>query len=102
MKISVMGQALSPEEIAAIEEPAPELSAYFLEPTVSANALDAASRVVPEDVWRPLGLHTWLTRRACEAFKRMSVNARAFEMGRLRYVFDYQNDKPVLKTVILL
>lgn len=102
MKVSVMGVELSPEEIAEIEEPMPEVIAYFAEPTVSAQALDAASRVVPEEVWKPLGLHTWLQRRANEVFKKMPVRERSAELGRLRYIFEYANDKPVLKTVILI
>ena len=102
MKISVMGRDLTPEEIAEIEEPAPDVNAYFAEPTVSAQALDAASRVVPEEVWKPLGLHTWLQRRASEVFKKMPVRERSAELGRLRYIFEYVNDMPVLKTVILI
>ena len=102
MKVTVMGQELTREEVDAIEEPMSELEAYFTEPTVSPNALDATSRVVPEDVWHPLGLHTWLTQRAAAAFKRLPVSRRSIEIGRLRYVFEYQNDKPVLKTVVLL
>lgn len=102
MRISVMGKDLTPEEIAEIEEPVPDAAAYFSEPTVSAQALDAASRVVPEEVWKPLGLHTWLQRRACEVFKKMPVRERSAELGRLRYIFEYANDTPVLKTVVLI
>lgn len=101
MKVSVMGKALTEEEIATIPEPVPELTAFFNEPTVSPHAMDAASRVVPEDVWKPLGLHTWLLRRAAEVFQSMSVGEREKRLNRLIYVFEFVNDKPVLKTVRL-
>lgn len=97
-----MGRELSEEEIAAIAEPEPAITAHFEEATVSTHALDAASKVVPERVWKEPGLYSWLTRRANEAFKKMPASARSVEMGRLRYVFEYANDRPVLKTVILI
>lgn len=101
MKVSVMGQQLTEEEVAEIPEAPPELTAYFEEPTVSVLALDTASRVVPEEVWRTIGLATWLRRRANEAFKKMPVHEKRQQLNRLIYVFEYINEKPVLKNVIL-
>jgi hypothetical protein len=102
MKISIMGVALSQEEIEAIPDHEPDLEAHFMEPIVSAEALDAASKVVPERIWIDRGLHSWLTNRAKEAFKLIRATERSVEMGRLRYIFEYPDNRPVLKTVYLI
>lgn len=102
MKVVVMGQELSAEEVAAIPEPEPELEAYFLEPTISAKALDVASRVVPEQYWKAVGLHAWLAGRALDAFSKLPVGERVIALKRLRYEFEYVNNAPVLKNLTLL
>jgi len=99
MKVTIMGEEV---DASTLPEPEPELSYYFAQVTVTQPALDRASQVVPHEVWKEPGLHSWLTRRANEAFRKCKVDQREIEMGRLRYVFGEKNDQPILTNVILL
>lgn len=99
MKVTMMGVPQEDVELPPLDPP---LEFHFADVTVTQAAVDRASQVVPEEVWKPLGLHTWLTRRANEAFKKCTVSERKVDMGRLRYVFGAEKDKPVLETVILI
>lgn len=100
MKITYMGKVIDHEELP--DAPATELEDYFKQPALSAHAIDRASQVVPETYWKAVGIHTWLSGRAKEAFSKLPVEKREIQLGRLNYVFEYDASEPVLKTVILL
>jgi hypothetical protein len=102
MRVRVLGKELSPEELEKIPEGEPPYEAHFIEPTVSAKAIDRASQIVPKQFWENLGISTWLTNRAKEAFAKLPATKRMVDHGRLKYVFTFVDDKPVLDTVILL
>jgi hypothetical protein len=99
-KIYVMGEQISHEELP--ESGAVSAEDFFAPVTLSAKAIDRASQLVPEEHWRPLGLHTWLSNRANEAFGKLPVSDREIRMGRLKYVFEYGSNGPLLKDLILL
>ena len=97
-KLFIMGEEVDwdsqPDSPAQIED-------YFAEVTISTHAIDRASQVVPEKVWQTTGIYTWLHRRANQAFQAMPASHRQFTIGKLKYVFEYEAEGPVLKTVIL-
>lgn len=100
MNVFVMGEKVSEEELA--EAPATELEDHFAPVTLSPAAIDRASQVVPEEYWKPVGLHTWLSGRANQAFRKLGVREREVALGRLKYAFEFDAHGPVLRTVILL
>lgn len=98
-KIYMMGEEVSHEELPDAEAVSAE--DYFAPVTLSPKAIDQASQIVPDEHWKPMGLHTWLSQRANQAFQKMPVSDRSITMGRLKYVFEYAATGPVLKEVIL-
>lgn len=100
IRVTYMGEELSDEELP--EAPAAAIEDYFAPVRLSGHAVDRASQIVPEQHWRPVGLHTWLSGRANEAFKKLPISKHEMQLGRLKYVFEYDADGPVLKTVVLM
>lgn len=82
----------------------PDNSYHFAAVEISARAIDRASQVIPEEAWKAVGLHTWLSARANAAFQKLRVGQYEITnaSGRLKYVFEPVRDKPVLKTIVLL
>lgn len=100
-KITVMGEEIDP---ATIPEPVPDFEFYFAQPVLSGESLNKCAEMVPEQYWKPHGIHTWLSRRAKDAWERCStMDQLEVEMGRLRYIFERgTGNAPTLKTLILL
>ena len=99
-KITYMGEEIKAEDLPAA--PPVELNDYFAPVTLSGKAIDRASQLVPEEHWKALGIHTWLSRRANEAFKRMPVTEKKIKLNKLEYHFEYDAMGPVLKMVMLV
>jgi hypothetical protein len=99
-KITYMGEPMKPEELP--ESDAVHIEDYFAPVTLSPHAIDMCSKYVPEDVWKPVGIYTWLQGRANTAFKKLPTAKKELSLGRLKYVFEYDAYGPVLKTIILL
>jgi hypothetical protein len=53
------------------------------------------SKYVPEDVWKPVGIYTWLQGRANVAFRKLPTSKKELSL-------EYDATGPLLKTVILL
>lgn len=99
MNVSVMGVPIPEEELP--QSDAVELRDHFAKVTLSPAAIDRASQVVPEHIWQAVGIHTWLSGRATEAFLSLkSVNDREAVIGRLKYVFEFESHGPELKKVV--
>jgi ABC-type uncharacterized transport system involved in gliding motility auxiliary subunit len=100
VKITVMGEPISADEL----PPAPPatLSDYFAPVRLTKRAIDLASKIVPEHHWIQHGLYTWLEGRANTAFQKMPGSDREIKLGRLKYVFEYDDAGPLLKTVMLV
>lgn len=99
-KIIYMGEEIKADDLP--ETDAVSLEDYFAPVTLSPHAIDMCSKYVPESVWRPLGVYTWLQGRANHVFKKLPTSKKEISLGRLKYVFEYDATGPVLKTVILL
>jgi len=111
MKVRYMGKLLSEEEI---EEHMPEvleptLEYHFAPVRLTPRAIDRASQNVPDEVWKPIGIHSWLQGRADEAWskadsmkpnKEKEIRYRG-QGKRIEFVFERDEDTPVLKTVIV-
>jgi len=99
VKIRVMGEEISHKDL---EHDEPPLEDYFVPVVLSALAIDKASQIVPENYWKPHGLHTWLSGRANEAFKRMTTSQTEIVGGKLKYTFEMNPGGPVLKNLTLV
>ncbi len=100
VKILYMGKEIAAEELPPA--PAASMEDYFAPVTLSPLAIDNASKLVPEHYWKPTGLHTWLTKRANEAFKRLPVSQTEIKGGRVKYIFEYSDSGPVLKNYTIV
>lgn len=84
------------------DAPATVIEDHFAKVALSPLSIDRASQLVPEEFWKPLGIHTWLSKRADEAFSKLpDTKARDIALGRLTYTFEFEAEGPVLKTVKL-
>lgn len=102
-RITIMGEN-GMEEVPFEELPAAEaidLSDHFKRVKLSPAAINEASKIVPIDVWKRIGLYTWLFKAANHVFSKISVGQTEARFGVLKYVFEYDADGPVLKTVSL-
>lgn len=97
-KIFFMGKPLEHEEL---PEPEPSLEAYFPPVALTGRAIDLASQIVPHEHWITTGIHTWLQKRADEAYKRMTMDKREIILGKLKYHFEIKADVPTLQKVSL-
>lgn len=95
-----MGQEVPLEELP--EADAVTIEDYFAPVALSGLAIDMASKIVPQDYWKPVGIYTWLEGRANAAFKKMDTSSKQIAMGRLRYTFEYTAEGPKLKMVALV
>ncbi|MFN3658155.1 MAG: hypothetical protein ACK4UO_12940 [Pseudolabrys sp.] len=98
VKVTMMGKEIPFEQLPA---PEPSLESQFKSVVLSAKAIDLASQIVPETNWKSLGIHTWLSQRAEQAFRGMKVGATEAQLGRLKYTFEFIADEPVLQKVVL-
>ena len=100
-KIFVMGEEQPYDQVP--EADAVSIEDYFSPVILSGKAIDLASQIVPEEYWKPVGIHTWLQGRANTAFDKMkSTNDKETTVGRLRYVFEHTAEGPTLKSVRLV
>lgn len=94
-----MGQDISHEELPAA--PPGSVEDLFKPVRLTPLAIDMASKVVPEQYWKPYGLYSWLERKADAAFKQLPSDKYKIKMGKLNYIFEYADDGPILKKVHL-
>lgn len=92
-----MGEEVSWDDIP--EPRAAELGDYFKPVRLSPRAIDQASRIVPPEHWIGQGLHTWLSMRANHVFKSLPSDRTEAQFGKLKYIFEFDAQGPVLKTV---
>lgn len=79
-----------------------ELIDYFKPVKLSPRAIDNASKIVPPEHWISKGIYTWLQSRANYVFKKLeSLDVVEGRCGRMRYIYEFDADGPVLKTVSL-
>jgi hypothetical protein len=101
MKVTVYGEEIGHEELP--EAPAADIRDHFASVQLSPLSIDSASRIVPEKFWKPYGLHTWLSKCADYAFNKLpTIKDREITIGRLKYVFEFAAEGPVLKNVVLV
>lgn len=90
----------------SIPEPIPiayELAHYFSTVKISPKAIDLASKIIPS--WYVLqhgGIHSILSKEANAMFEKMSASQRSGIWGKMKFIFDFDKDGPVLKTVGLI
>jgi hypothetical protein len=68
---------------------------------LSPKAIDQASKLVPQKYWIESGLHTWLKGRAERVFAKLSGEQTRGKFGTVTYVFEFDVDGPVLKSISL-
>lgn len=103
-RIMILGEN-GMEEIDYDELPdadAAELMDYFKPVRISPRALDQASKIIPPEYFlKHGGLHKLLQMRADSVFSKLSCSQREGFYGKLKYIFEFDADGPVLKTVSL-
>ncbi len=98
-RITIMG-----EEVPWDEAPGNgvlELDHYFTPVRLTQHAINEASKIVPVDTWKKRGLCTWLQAAADHVFKKRPEGKMEARHGVMKYVFEFDYDGPVLKTVSL-
>jgi hypothetical protein len=100
-KITVMGEAVDYD---SLPEPSvtPEFADLFKPVRISPPALDIASKIIPSQYWMKDGLHAFLQGRADKVFQGLSYSLTKGQYGKVKYIFEYDADGPVLKTVSLV
>lgn len=98
-RVTYMGEEIAYDDVPAPE--AVEVEDYFKPVKLSPRSIDEASRAVPASVWELTGLYTWLQSRADHVFSKLPISKTEGHFGRLKYVFEFDADGPVLKTVAL-
>lgn len=68
---------------------------------LSPLAINQASKFVPAESYKPIGLYTWLSKRADHVFKQLTTDQMEGQLGIMRFVYEFDADGPVLKTVYL-
>lgn len=96
-KIFLMGEEVPWDE--APEADAADLRDYFKPVKLSGRAIDAASTIVPPQFWSKTGIYTFLQHRADHVFSKMASGQREAKLGQLKYLFEFDDEGPVLKTV---
>lgn len=104
-KITMIGEdGIEEVPYHSLPEPttAVELADYFKPVRISSHALNMASKVIPAQYWSDNGLHAFLTDRANKVFDKLSSSQTEGQYGKLKYIFEFDADGPVLKTVSLV
>jgi len=98
-RIVVMGEEVPYDEFPG--NGATELADHFRPVKLSPLAIDQASKLVPPEAYKPIGLYTWLSKRADHVWKQLSTDQMEGKLGIMRYVYEFDGEGPVLKTVHL-
>jgi len=110
MKIRYLGKLIDEAELEELAPaPPPPIEYHFAEVRLTPRSIDRASQHVPEEVWKPKGVHTWLQEAANGAWAKAPTtkDPKAKEIRyrgpgkRIEFVFERDGDVPVLKTVII-
>lgn len=97
----MMGEEIPWDEVS--EARATELEDHFKPVRISPVAINEASKIVPSEFWINEGLHRWLSKRADYAFSKLpNSDAREVSWKQLKYIFEFDVEGPVLKTVVFL
>lgn len=99
-RITMMGEDIPWDEVP--EAPAVELEHYLRPVKLSPRAINEASKIVPAQHWIKHGLYAWLSARAEHVFSKLSSSEHAGQLGCMKYLFEFDADGPVLKTVLLV
>lgn len=98
-RITVMGEEVSWDEVPPAQ--ATELVDHFRPVKLSPQAIDQASKLVPAETYKDVGLYTWLSKRADHVFKHLPTDQLVGQLGIMRFVFEFDAFGPVLKKVYL-
>lgn len=98
-RVTLMGEEIDLDELPAGE--AAHMEDYFKPVKLSPRAIDEASRIVPRDTWEQVGLYTWLRGRADLVFSKLPISQTEGRFGKMKYVFEFDAEGPVLKSVAL-
>ncbi len=103
----VMGEnGMEEVDFDSLPEPHPiayNLTHYFKPVKILPRAIDLASKIIPS--WYVVehgGVHTILSKQANAMFEKMSAGQRSGTWGKMKFIFDFDKDGPVLKTVGLV
>lgn len=105
-RITVVGEhGVEEVDFDKLPDPDPQaydLSHYFDPPRISERAIDLASKIIPQEyAIKHGGLHKLLQKRAAEVFSKLPASVTRGTYGKLTYIFDFDKDGPVLKSVSL-
>lgn len=101
-RITFMGEEVPWESLPEPEPVAYHLSHYFAEVKISPRALNQASKIIePQWYIKHGGLHALLQKRANEVFSKLPASKTVAQYKNLKYIFDFDKDGPVLKSVSL-
>lgn len=80
-----------------------ELGDHFRPVRLTLTAINEASRVLPEDVYKSknMGICRWLELAAESVFAKLPASTMEGKAGILKMVFDWDGDGPVLRSVKL-
>jgi hypothetical protein len=79
-RITIMGEEVDWD---ALPEPtvAVELGDYFKRVRLSPLAIDEASKIVPQEFWKTVGIYTWLSRRANQVYQQLPASQTKGRLG---------------------
>lgn len=98
-KILIMGEEVPYDAIPEAKET--DIRQHFKPVKLSPKAIDQASKIVPFDAWKNVGIHTWLSRAADHVFSKLTSDQTEARFGVMKYKFEFAADGPLLVTVTL-
>src|SRR5437868_11284 len=98
-RITMMGEEIPYEEMPG--NGALNWDARFAPVRLTPRSINTASTVVPLDVWHKVGIVRWLQSTANEAARNMAIDDTSGMVGKLRYIFEFDHNGPILKDVRL-
>lgn len=84
------------------EPSAAQMDDYFKPPRISPRAIDIGSKIIPQKFWKEEGISSYLARTADAIFRKLPAGLTEGRTAKLRYIFEFDADGPVLKTVSLI
>jgi len=97
MRVLYLGKEIDIDDLPDGAEP--PASYYFDRVEISHYAIDQASKIVPEGVWKTVGLYTWLSRQSNAAFQRLEVGQYDIQGRNLHFFFKRKSAVPRLEEV---
>lgn len=98
MKILMMGEEISHDDLPPVSQPVDNVD-YFKRVRISPRAIDEASRIIPQEHYRAVGLYSFLAERANHIFKHLPASQTSGRFRTLEYFFEYDAEGPIVRRI---